>query len=155
MSEFRPAPHVRLSSTRTQGFTLIELLVVIAIIGILAAILIPSFSASRKKPYDVAALQCGKAIISAQITYMSEHNDTPANGLAQLNNADVTEQCAQAPGNIQVGKDAENPTNTVTTGGTGLISTGGSNYAFKVWSPLGVSVYGYNKDAGTHLLKQN
>ncbi|MCD0159661.1 type II secretion system protein, partial [Deinococcus sp. 6GRE01] len=54
--------------TRTQGFTLIELLVVIAIIGVLAAILLPTFAGAQKRPHDTATVQCGRAIITAQTT---------------------------------------------------------------------------------------
>lgn len=133
---------------KTQGFTLIELLVVIAIIGILASLLLPSFAGARKKPYDVAALQCGKAIVTAQITYMSEHNDTPSNSTGQLNNADVIEQCQ----NVQIKNIAPG---SVGESGDYSIAVAGGNYAFLVWSQKGTNTYYYNKDGGVHLRKDN
>jgi type IV pilus assembly protein PilA len=126
---------------KTQGFTLIEVLVVIAIISVLITILLPSFNAARKKPYDVAALQCGKAIVTAQVTYIAEHNNQAANSTAQLNDSDVTEQCGTA--GVQV-----------SSGGAGSIGEGGnfninvdrSNYAFVIWHQNGTSEYVYNRD---------
>ena len=137
------------TAVRTQGFTLIELLIVIAIIAILAAIMIPSFSAARKRPYDVAALQCGKAIVSAQVTYIAEHAETAANSLAQLNNTDVNEQCQS----VQVSEDFTAATQG--TVGNSKIGTAGSNYALKVWSQGGTGIYGYNRDAGIKFVKLN
>jgi type IV pilus assembly protein PilA len=125
----------------TKGFTLIEVLVVIAIISVLVTILLPSFNAARKKPYDVAALQCGKAIVTARVTYTAEHNNTAANGIAQLNNTDVNEQCANAGVQISTATPA-----TVDVAGNTNINVGGANYAFAVWHPNGTGIYYYNKD---------
>ena len=133
---------------RTQGFTLIELLIVIAIIAVLAAIMIPSFSAARKRPYDVAALQCGKAIVAAQITYIAEHNELAASNYPGMNNADANEQCQ----NVQVSSNF----GPIGTGGNANINVGGSNYSFFVWSNSGTGVYLYNRDSPTdHFRKVN
>ena len=133
---------------KTHGFTLIEVLVVIAIISVLATILIPSFNAARKKPYDVATLQCGKAIVTAQVTYLAEHNNASAASVAQLNNSDVNEQCS----NVQL-----STLNTgLTTAGNGLLFGGGPNYGFYIWNTQGTSVYSFEKDnPANHFTKIN
>ena len=136
---------------RTHGFTLIEVLVVIAIISVLVTILLPSFNGARKKPYDVAALQCGKAVVTAQVTYTAEHNNTAANSVTQLNNTDVNEQCGSA--GVQLGPDYT--ANAQSDVGTSVIGVSGSNFAFKVWNQGGTGIYLYNKDGGQRFNKLN
>ena len=140
-----------MNEKRTQGFTLIEVLVVIAIISVLVTILLPSFNAARKKPYDTAALQCGKAIVTSQVTYTSEHNNTAANSITQLNNADVNEQCVTPGAQISTATPA-----TVNIAGNANINVAGSNYAFAIWNPSGTSIYYFNKDdPANHFTKSN
>ena len=55
-----------------QGFTLIELLIVVVIIGILAAIAIPKFSATREKAYFAAMKSDLKNLASQQEIYYSD-----------------------------------------------------------------------------------
>ncbi len=55
-----------------KGFTLIELLIVVVIIGILAAIAIPKFSATREKAYYAAMKSDLKNLASQQEIYYSD-----------------------------------------------------------------------------------
>jgi prepilin-type N-terminal cleavage/methylation domain-containing protein len=50
---------------KRKGFTLIELLIVVVIIGILAAIAIPKFSATREKAY-ISAMKSDLGNLSTQ-----------------------------------------------------------------------------------------
>ena len=56
-----------------QGFTLIELLIVVVIIGILAAIAIPKFSATREKAYYAAMKSDLKNLASQQEIYYADN----------------------------------------------------------------------------------
>ena len=58
-----------------QGFTLIELLIVVVIIGILAAIAIPKFSATREKAYFSAMKSDLKNLQTQQEIYYNNDND--------------------------------------------------------------------------------
>jgi prepilin-type N-terminal cleavage/methylation domain-containing protein len=55
-----------------KGFTLIELLIVVVIIGILAAIAIPRFSATKGKAFDAAAKTDLRNAMTAQEAYYSD-----------------------------------------------------------------------------------
>ena len=56
-----------------KGFTLIELLIVVVIIGILAAIAIPKFSATREKAYYAALKSDLKNLASQQEIYYADN----------------------------------------------------------------------------------
>jgi len=56
-----------------KGFTLIELLIVVVIIGILAAIAIPKFSATREKAYFAAMKSDLKNLASQQEIYYADY----------------------------------------------------------------------------------
>ncbi len=66
------------------GFTLIELLVVIAIIGILAGVILSSFTDSRKKARDAKRLTELHSIETALELYYGAHNYYPSNQVIAL-----------------------------------------------------------------------
>jgi len=75
-----------------KGFTLIELLIVVVIIGILAAIAIPKFSATREKAYFAAMKSDLKNLASQQEIYYADNYSytTSTTGLAFTNSEGVT-----------------------------------------------------------------
>jgi len=83
-----------------KGFTLIELLIVVVIIGILAAIAIPKFSATREKAYFAAMKSDLKNLASQQEIYYSDtylYSDVATN-LAFTNSEGVLVTIAQSTG---------------------------------------------------------
>jgi len=76
----------------TKGFTLIELLIVVVIIGILAAIAIPKFSATREKAYFAAMKSDVKNLASQQEIYYADNYayTTSTAALAFTNSEGVT-----------------------------------------------------------------
>src|SRR5690349_3164951 len=56
------------------GFTLIELLIAIAIIGILAAVIIPTYHSSIRKANEAAAVTAVNTIKVAQAKYAIDHD---------------------------------------------------------------------------------
>ena len=75
-----------------KGFTLIELLIVVVIIGILAAIAIPKFSATREKAYVSAMKSDLKNLATEQEIYYSDNYSytTSATALEFSNSEGVT-----------------------------------------------------------------
>jgi type IV pilus assembly protein PilA len=60
--------------TRKRGFTLIELLIVVVIIGILAAIAIPKFAATKQKAYTASMKTDLRNLVTAQEAYFSSNS---------------------------------------------------------------------------------
>lgn len=118
-----------------QGFTLIEVLVVIAILGILMSGLLPNFTGARKRPYDVAAMQCGRAIITAQLQKRLEERKYYAGNITGLGE-DVVENCQD----VEV-RAAAGASPTASEGGTGMVDGSATSYGFWVWSKRGSGRY--------------
>lgn len=78
---------------RRNGFTLIELLIVIVIIGILAAIAIPKFGATRERAHVRAMISDLRNLSTQQeLYYMTPASDyTYASNLAALNDFSSTQ----------------------------------------------------------------
>jgi prepilin-type N-terminal cleavage/methylation domain-containing protein len=88
-----------------KGFTLIELLIVVVIIGLLAAIAIPKFSATKDKAKMAAVRSDLRNTMTAEEAYLAEYSTY--GDLSQL----------QAASNF-----------VLTVGNTGAVSPGASGY---------------------------
>jgi prepilin-type N-terminal cleavage/methylation domain-containing protein len=76
---------------RREGFTLIELLIVIVIIGILAAIAIPKFGATREKAYLKAMMSDLRNMHASQEIYYSNSNYEYTADLADLEDLSLSQ----------------------------------------------------------------
>ena len=85
-----------------KGFTLIELLIVVVIIGILAAIAIPKFSATRERAYYAAMKSDLKNLASQQEIYYADNyaytTDEDELGFVQSDGVEVEITDATATG---------------------------------------------------------
>lgn len=63
-----------MSASRRTGFTLIELLIVVVVIGILAAIAIPKFAATKGKAHAAALKTDLRNLASAQESYFYQYS---------------------------------------------------------------------------------
>jgi type IV pilus assembly protein PilA len=93
---------------RREGFTLIELLIVIVIIGILAAIAIPKFGATREKAYVKAMESDLRNLAAQQEIYFSDSGSA------------YTYYSGTIPWTAQTG----NPLNMTVSQGVTLVITG-------------------------------
>ncbi len=97
-----------LSKTR-KGFTLIELLIVVVIIGILAAIAIPKFAATKEKAYIAAVKTDLRNLVTAEEGYFADYQAF-SNNLAALNFS-PSQNVNIAAANISVAPDGWEATN--------------------------------------------
>ncbi|WP_405285663.1 prepilin-type N-terminal cleavage/methylation domain-containing protein [Gaopeijia maritima] len=98
-----------------KGFTLIELLIVVVIIGILAAIAIPKFSATREKAYVSAMKSDLKNLASQEEIYYSDNYTytTSETGLGFANSEGVTVAIGTANGTAWSASATHSGTNSV------------------------------------------
>ncbi|GGS08695.1 type IV pilin protein [Deinococcus sedimenti] len=124
-------------NTTATGFTLIEILLVTVMIGILAAVLVPTLTGVRKRPHNVAALQCGRALVTAQVTYHARTGEY-ASRVAQLAQPDVTRTCRD----VQV-TYAGDPAAALPATGSQTITATTDGFGLDLWNPRGDVIYRY------------
>jgi type IV pilus assembly protein PilA len=96
-----------------KGFTLIELLIVVVIIGILAAIAIPKFSATKTKAQKSAGIADLRNLATAQEAYFADNNKY-ASDADIVKTASVPAKTTELVFNFSPGNTAPSVTGTTT-----------------------------------------
>ncbi|MBZ9714386.1 type IV pilin protein [Deinococcus multiflagellatus] len=129
----------------TDGFTLIEMLLIMAIMGVLAAIMIPSFLETRRRPYDTASQACHHTILVQLTEYRVGSQPVPPGPVTQFR--DVARQCTT--NGVQISSVA--PTQPTAAGNAEVTATADGDLEFWVWHPQGRHIYYTNTQTGDQL----
>ncbi len=114
---------------KQSGFTIVELLIVIVVIGILAAIVITTFTGVQKKGRDADRKSDINSIYSQVEVYFAENAKYPS--LAQLNNATFRSASLKGLSNDALA-DPSNAGTVAVTGTTPAANSGTFQYAYVV-----------------------
>ncbi|MBU9888432.1 MAG: prepilin-type N-terminal cleavage/methylation domain-containing protein [Candidatus Omnitrophica bacterium] len=117
------------------GFTLIEVLIVVVIIGVLAALIIPRFTAAPEKAIVAEANQMVGAIARAQQT-RTDGGDPAVTG-NPLSAANFTSLGMAAPTNAKFAYSVAGTTVTATRTVGATVSTVTYNFQTNVWGCTG------------------
>ncbi len=113
--------------TAKKGFTLIELLIVVVIIGILAAIAIPKFAATKSKAYTASMKTDLRNLVTAQEAYFSD-NTSYATTLAALSTS-----FHPSAGNVVADPSAATTTGWSTTVTNTFVPSTSTGHLCAVW----------------------
>lgn len=123
---------------KKSGFTLVEMVIVIAVIGILAAVMIPTFGGARASGYDAGAVHCAEQLKTAQTAYYVSSR-TFAGSVSALDPSLIP--ACQA---VQVGTSAAD----VSASGNGSFTTTASSFSTLAWSQKGRKVFTVSSSGG-------